>query len=197
MGFTNPEQSAVALSCMAIIWFVSDKDKLKKVALAVLSMILSAGVIRSILDDPDVAGRLDYYTERGGLAGLIEIGRLLDYFPHFFAGAWVIIAVTMFAAWKTRSFPGIFAISLAVIAIPSASFLITTDGGRNFATVMAPPALVALTRFLPQISKKLVLLVLGLAIGLQFTYNVNDLDDFEPRWPTMSENLDSRPQPLD
>jgi hypothetical protein len=203
MGITNPEQSATTLVCVSMLWVVIDRRNLKRSGIALISLFISTLAIRITLNDPDVTGRLPGYftpnssTGKSAYQGLTDFGRLLDYLPHLFAGAWVLMLALLVAAWRSSRFLGLTLLAIATIAIPSAALLSHNDGSRIFALVMGPTALVAVTSLLHGLRRKALVGMLAVAVGMQFLYIQQGSDEFEQRWPTMFENLESRPEPLD
>ena len=203
MGMTNPEQSAITLVCVALVWFVVDRQNLVRVAISLFALIATTSIIRLILDDPDVTGRLPgFFTTNPGTGktayeGLTDFSRLSDFAPHLFAGASLVISALILLAWKAWGPTGTTLVVAAAVVIPCMALLSHGDGSRIFALVMAPVALVAATSLLPRTPRKVLMALLTLTIAWQSLYLNRGWGDFEPLWPTMYENLDSRPEPLD
>lgn len=202
MGMTNPEQSATTIVCLSLVWLVIDRPMLKKAGLALAALVVATVVIRITLNDPDVTGRLPGYfttsaeTGKSAYEGLTDFSRLFSYLPHLFAGASLIVAVLGVLSWQDSKFKALIPLVTGTLVIPCAALLSHNDGSRIFALVMVPPALVATAHFLKNIPRKIVGMLLLSTVAFQSLYINRNWDDFEPRWPTMFENLESRPEPL-
>jgi hypothetical protein len=194
-GTTNPQQSAVSLGCLAATMFALQINKYRQLVYSLIMLFLSSAVIRIFLRDEDIIGR-DRGFFGGGWMGITDWERLLNYLPHIFAGMWVLIAMVLFSVYQTRGIKRSLIVSVTVVVLPLVIMVPHGDGSRIFALVMMPAAAVALAEISSKWSTRKATIICLTAIALQIGYVSLGQLKFEPQFPTVAQNLSTRPNPL-
>jgi hypothetical protein len=81
------------------------------------------------------------------------------------------------------------AVGVTILVGVSTAFLITSDGARNFAPVLAFSSIYLIIRFGPLLSAKMIVVLATLSIVAQFAYLASGLNSFEPQYPTILDRV--------
>jgi hypothetical protein len=188
LGLTSPEQGAMALVSLALVMAVLDRSKIK-LTICALATTITAGVsLRVVLRDEDI-----YWPEPSLYR---NFGEFFAYLPHMYAGGIVVVLVVLHSIWIRRGLIPLAVILTSLFVLPGFALLITSDGARNFSPVLMVGSVFVVGNTTRNWSSRRSLITLAIAICVQVIYLFFGQSSFEPEFPTMFENLSSRPNPL-
>lgn len=143
-GLTNSHQSAAALVAVLLVSLVMDRSKSLLLTISLAANTSAYFIILFFLRDEAVPKR----ESLDRLSLFASWPKFVDYVPHYFAGAWIVVGLVFFTVIKRRDFKAAVMLFLAALVMPTLSLIGTSDGSRNFVFVMMPPMIFALTRLL-------------------------------------------------
>ncbi len=195
LGLTNPQQSGITLLMLIMVSSVVDKKRIKPGLFALTGLFASHAVLRFLLRDEEIIGR-DRGLIMWGYRSLADFDRLVSYLPHLFAGYSLVIVALIVSAAIKREILKTVVLTLALVVVPFAVLLIHNDGSRIPSLVVFPSLIVAISSAVRLWPWRVSLLVITCTLVVQAIYVATGQLDFEPEFPTMFENLSSRPNPL-
>jgi hypothetical protein len=196
-GITNPQQGAAALTCLAITMVALNHSRVRQIGAAFGALVAAAIVMRIMLWDENIPGRgedsdfLQYLW-----AAITNWSKFSANILHLYAGFWVILIAALVTVGKQRGLIKAGLLIVALLLIPLIPFLMLGDGSRIFSLIMAPACIFTLTRVTPKWSTRTATIIVIVAVVVQIIYVATGQLDFEPEFPTIYENLSSRPNPL-
>jgi hypothetical protein len=131
-------------------------------------------------------------TSRASMVYLDELtnwSRLVDYLPHFFAGAIASFLVTVVFQCYAKKWFALSATFLAVLLLPTIAFQVTSDGIRVFALASFPALFAVTSQTTLHIKRRLLMAVVIGVVAVQVWYEITDQKTFEPHYTTMYENV--------
>jgi hypothetical protein len=189
LGFTSPEQGTLALLVLVIVSYLLDRQRTATFFLALILQFLTARVNRHvILSDENI-----YWMPLGQYHTL---NQTLQIGFHAFAGAWVFVVASLYIISKHKGYRTALVISGCLFLLPAIAYLVTSDGARNFTPILMTGSVFVLRFSSEKLKQQHLLGLIGLAVLLQAVYLFGGLNDFEQEFPTIYENLSSRPNPL-